>query len=815
MNERNLKPFQIMAADQIFERYQGFKTHPRGQDGKIPFFQSLSAITGSGKTAILCRVLRQIFDFHNLNGASIPLVLWTTKHGAVVKQTADGLRSRDGWGGLLNSPEDSVFALNEVREDLIGAIQKPVIVVATLASFHRNVNAGRDALRVHRKGEISESTWGLLQKRGGRDLLVVYDESHNFNANQDATLRELAPQGYLLSSGTARDLKHAPDAFDERVLGQAENIFRGVYPEKTGEEGKDWLTTRVRSRDVVESGLIKPRVYLNGTDLPMEECVNLALNKLSHLQNAASDALIDFTPKAIFVCNTNVSSTGQKDDNKTPFTQRKGRAIVLWRYLTEKCDVSVDDVAIYAKVRANKKILQREGVHIFQGGENDYDEFRRGKYSHIIFNLALQEGWDDPACYVAYIDKTMRSRVQIRQVIGRVLRQPRGVLLENEQLNTAYFYVRVDNEKAFSKAVDGLEKELGAEYMGNIDIQSKFLISSESINRQHLEPKCPGFGLPRLEINAEDVSHEIIRIYEATVKNLLKNNAKDNESDARMEKSVIQIGKRDNNADGVRVVRTSMRTPSAKLPLWWATELIGATIDRRVSDMLDYKSDSFPSGAHDYGIGRGSPAWNELKDSMKKIARLFYQNSRIDLNAEENSLFGFYTRDISKGDLFQNGLYDVYGGMNLLETEFAVEIDKKLNERKHNGCCWHRNISRSGYGIPLLLEGGHHFTYPDFLIWKNPYQPSKDGITMISRLICVDTKGEHLLVDAKKSMHKHFYFKDHGHDVVIFYYLLSKNRRSEEYCLWHRPEQGDPVEKNFQDIKKALDHLLGRLHQDF
>ena len=58
-------------------------------------------------------------------------------------------------------------------------------------------------------------------------------------------------------------------------------------------------------------------------------------------------------------------------------------------------------------------------VH-FKGGDADYANFVAGDYRHIIFNLGLQEGWDDPECYFAYIDKSMQSNIQVEQVIGRV-----------------------------------------------------------------------------------------------------------------------------------------------------------------------------------------------------------------------------------------------------------------------------------------------------------------------------------------------------------------------------------------------------------
>jgi len=45
-------------------------------------------------------------------------------------------------------------------------------------------------------------------------------------------------------------------------------------------------------------------------------------------------------------------------------------------------------------------------------------------YERIIFNLGLQEGWNEPECAFTYIDKNMSSLDQVTQIVGRVLRQP-------------------------------------------------------------------------------------------------------------------------------------------------------------------------------------------------------------------------------------------------------------------------------------------------------------------------------------------------------------------------------------------------------
>ena len=67
-------------------------------------------------------------------------------------------------------------------------------------------------------------------------------------------------------------------------------------------------------------------------------------------------------------------------------------------------------------------------------GDKDYEAFTSGDYRHVIFNLSLQEGWDDPLVYFGYIDKSMESNIQVEQTIGRLLRQPGGVHYPVERL---------------------------------------------------------------------------------------------------------------------------------------------------------------------------------------------------------------------------------------------------------------------------------------------------------------------------------------------------------------------------------------------
>lgn len=96
-----------------------------------------------------------------------------------------------------------------------------------------------------------------------------------------------------------------------------------------------------------------------------------------------------------------------------------------------------------------------------------------GDYQHVIFNLSLQEGWDDPLAYFAYIDKSMESTIQVEQIIGRLLRQPGAEHYASERLNSAHVYVRVDKRGVFGEILDKVNKKLSTDAPGIKIVETK------------------------------------------------------------------------------------------------------------------------------------------------------------------------------------------------------------------------------------------------------------------------------------------------------------------------------------------------------
>ena len=81
----NLFPFQINASDLIAQRFIDYYKDPiSAKKGQIvPFYQSLSSITGSGKTVILVETIVKIRALLPVE----PIVLWLSKGKVVAEQT--------------------------------------------------------------------------------------------------------------------------------------------------------------------------------------------------------------------------------------------------------------------------------------------------------------------------------------------------------------------------------------------------------------------------------------------------------------------------------------------------------------------------------------------------------------------------------------------------------------------------------------------------------------------------------------------------------------------------------------------------------
>lgn len=323
--------FQETAAAQIRQRVSEYLDDPvtagrRANKHVVPYFQALSALTGAGKTVILAAAVAHIAG--ELPVA--PVILWLSKGKVVVEQSFANLSPGGKYHRLLDNM--AVAALADYSPDDVAQSDRPLIYFATVGTFNQKDKEDGN-LRIYKSDvdTMEQSVWTALTQRldaagNRRPLIVVYDEGQNLSDQQTDLLLDLEPDIFLPASATMK----IPARLD-----------REIQALRSADWTPDELVTKVPTSQVVDAGLVKSTVLLEGYNSPMEETVATLIQGLRETEEEARAHGVDFKPKAIYVSDTNVvaDTPNQTESPKQPFGHRKAPPILIWRYLTEECGV--------------------------------------------------------------------------------------------------------------------------------------------------------------------------------------------------------------------------------------------------------------------------------------------------------------------------------------------------------------------------------------------------------------------------------------------------------------------------------------------
>ena len=594
----------------------------------------------------------------------------------------------------------------------VAEAKEALLYFATVGTFNQKDRENSN-LKIYAQDidGIESTRWEALKERETaegvrRPLVVFYDEAQNLSDQQTSFLLEQQPGVFLLASATLR----FPARFDSEVIQPLRT--QAGYTD-------DGLITSVKSSTVVASGLVKGMISLDGLNAPMDETVSEMLEDLREAEAAAKAEGLGFLPKAIYVCNTNVvaADASLTDDPKQPFDQRQAAPILIWRYLTEQCGVPADEVAVYANLKTDKNFPLPSDFVLFSGGESDYDEFVAGDYRHIIFNQTLQEGWDDPAVYFAYVDKTMESTVQITQVVGRVLRQPGAVHYEADRLNTAHFYVRVDRNDVFKDIVEDVRKGLGGDAP-----EVRILTSPPGAETPtSLEPKAVR-TVPRTGVDNGATVQPVQKVLDKV--NDYSQDVVNTRGQGRRRTVVQAIGKGE-AADSEWVDFEQSNRVNAR----WVFRREVAKRYKLALSVMDTDGQKF-----DAKVGIGSRAYASIAGNAAEAVDEYLRHAVLKQLKPKPYEIGSALVRRGSMETFRNALHEGYDGLNPFELRFARALDG-------TGLTWARNRSQTGYRIQLVSLGQTIWFFPDFLVW------SGDAV------ICVDTKGNHLVErDARRKL---------------------------------------------------------------
>ncbi|MHC9420571.1 DEAD/DEAH box helicase [Sphingomonas citri] len=701
--------FQQKAATTIAERFAEYAKDPLMVDRQttVPFLQTLVSITGSGKTLILADAIAQIRDRLSIQ----PVVLWISKGKVVVSQAYANLSSgkyADNLPGFVVKP------LLQLAPSDIEDVATPLLLVATVGKFAVEDDEGGDRRVFQAQLDLaSESLWNVLAKRRvasghRRPLIVVYDEGHNLSDLQTRRLLELSPDALISASATM--------ALPSRL----ENTIARLRNDRGWEDAQ--FTTAVASPDVVEMALVKERIAIGGYVTPMETAVDALLSDMGEARLAAEQLAVPFRPKAIYVCSTNtVDGVPIAEDIKRPFQDRQARPILIWRHLVENAGIDPSKIVIYSQLKFAPSFPAPPTLKVLSGGDNDYTAFLEGDYEHVIFNLGLQEGWDDPTCGFAYIDKEMASARQITQVIGRVLRQPGAEHYHNPVLNTAHFYIRSDERGVFDEILEDIRRQLLSQHPA-IALTIKKDGSGKVLDKVNPEPPRT---VPIIGIHSQAAKQPIAKV----VNKMLDFTSGGGNTVGQGSRMLVlqEIGSgAAANYEWVEVEHSNRVTARSIFRRELQRLYSGAL--RRAGGPINLVDIELPK--FDALIELTSPAADHVRSIARDVVEAYITHSRIfqnDFDAPYS--VGPVLVDPAAATEFTKALHKRYSGLNPLELRFAKALDRTQR-------VWASNPRNSGYYIPLLDLASASTYWPDFLVWVE------------KSVVVIDTKGRHLLTDA-------------------------------------------------------------------
>ena len=704
---KDLKQFQLRAASQISEMVQTYPTEEFrawfDQDtGKLlPFLCRLRAITGSGKTPVLALTAQYLRE---------GIILWTTNRSSVISQTLTNLRPGGKYSPLL--PESTqIFALGDMSpsdwEDTMVRQDRLTILLSTVAAF----NQEGDHLKIHQR--VGDTTrWELLGGHGsaGRKskLYVMYDEGHGVTERQFRKLRELDPHSFILASASP-----LPEDLSDLLPGRTEQERQLSLQQRT---------VAIPTKEVVEEGLLKTRLYLVDCNIAQEDAIREANDKWLELANK----LEPFKKTPITCCIVNNTERG----------------VVIGEELL-KLGIPPQKIAVHLN-NAYHVIAQRMGsssalIDTYsrkRPEERSPEALAKAGYTHIIWNLTLREGWDEPLAYVAYIDGKGTSRTDMVQKIGRFVRQPDATPFADPDLNSAYFYFNVTDHE-FQTLITSIQNEMETEGYEVIPISDgKNPPASRTVKvrtPKTLMNMAPWFGDSLCDLD-NILLEQVPGFSDADLM-----------ADGSISTTVFNMRtQREDEDERNSVSRSGNDTVT---PWEFMVSRLRAIDSRIISDHgTIFSSDLKEQEKMRQPVQRGSEAARFLETMVQPIKERLNDKLSIQPVGKHGThtvaAFNLVSPNAEGGSTsyqhrykvhaFQNSLHSEYNGFNPFELMVAEALDKLAKP-------WARNpTGNSGYRIPINeLGAANIWFYPDFLLW-----------TKENTVWALDPKGSHIAESA-------------------------------------------------------------------
>jgi type III restriction enzyme len=382
--------------------------------------------TGGGKTLVACYSIG--IAANDLLHSDCPVVLWLVPSNAIKDQTINALKDkRHPYRTTLDEIVSSVSVLS-IQEALY--VTRPMlstgatVIVSTMQAFRVDETEGRkvyeqsgslmdhfngvdpallDSLEKYEDGRPVQSLANLLRLH--RPIVIV-DEAHNARtALSFETLARFNPSCIIEFTAT-------PD-----TAGNPSNVLLSVSAAELKADSMIKLPIRLETRP------------------NWKELIGDAITLRNHLEDAA---LSERRATGEYIRPIMLLQAQAKSQHQDTLTVE----------VVEKClleDFSIPASKIRRATGADKGI---EGVDLSEPS----CEIR-----YIITVQALREVWDCPFAYILCSVAEMRSSTAVEQILGRIMRLPRAVRKQDNELNMSYAFAASRN---FIEAANALEDAL-------------------------------------------------------------------------------------------------------------------------------------------------------------------------------------------------------------------------------------------------------------------------------------------------------------------------------------------------------------------
>ena len=391
---------------------------------------TLKVPTAGGKTFIACNAIGRIFQ--SLQIGDFPkVVAWFVPSDTILKQTLEKLQNpvhpyRQAIDALFNHKvtvvdKEAALQGNGLKPEQLQS--ELVILVLSAQSFVETVKAKKDVSseqnkpKAYRENEnffeqskhyphpekliAGTDPTALIQVIAQQNPVVIVDESHNFRTNlRDEMLANLNPRFILELTATPRDKSNIVSFVDAMQL-KKENMVKLPVIVENRNSPRDVLSAAIRMRN--------------------------SLEKLAKENEANGGRYI--RPIVLF------QAQPKTDEDNVTFDKIKQQLI----------DVGIPENQIKIKT-ANKDELK--GIDLMS---------RDCEVRYIITVNALKEGWDCPFAYILATLANKTSKVDVEQILGRILRQPHTTQHGISLLNLSYVFTSSND---FRDTIDGIIRSL-------------------------------------------------------------------------------------------------------------------------------------------------------------------------------------------------------------------------------------------------------------------------------------------------------------------------------------------------------------------